>query len=380
MTVLFDADVPVHYGFMFLTGSDEHPDLGDTWAGQQNGLAGAAIPGVLSMITGLHTGRVPLRIEWHATAPEPGVGWEEIVDVPFTPPSVDMCVRSFQDSFDVRLPGTGPLRARYCAAGMDAARDVDTVMSGEPTVDRYLLQLWPDEEAAETIVRQTSAIAAYWHGVAREAPSAAEDTGDDAGENGDDGGQDGWGEGDQEDRYEAWAWSDRPPSDRLRQLRGNVLPVAQHHRDLLDVFDGWDPAVQRAAARWLARRAFEVAGMDEIGWVRPALTAMDRGEPLPEPFTSLEAVFPLLWTGFNGSGPVPFEASQGARHRPSFAVPALFAAVNDDPLEAVVDAFSHAEATCDGQAHDLLTDLRSRFPFRTDRRPLSARGTPLCHP
>jgi len=37
--------------------------------------------------------------------------------------------------------------------------------------------------------------------------------------------------------------------------------------------------------------------MDEIGWVRPALTAMDRGEPLPKPFTSPEAVFPLLWTG-----------------------------------------------------------------------------------
>lgn len=366
MIVLFDADVPVHYGFMFLTGGDEYPDLGDTWAGQQNGLAGAATPGVLSMITGLHTGRVPLRIEWHATAPEPGADWEEIVDVPFAPPSVDMCVQSFQDSFEIRLPDTGLLRARYCAAGMDAARDADTVMSEEPTVDRYLLQLWPDEEAAETIVRQTSAIAAYWHGVARETPPAAEHTGDDrghaTGENGDDG-QDGWDEGGPEDWYDAWAWGDRPPSDRLRQLRGNVLGVAQHHRDLLDVFGGWDPEVQRAAARWLARRAFEVAGMDEIGWVRPALTAMDRGEPLPEPFTSPEAVFPLLWTGFNGSGAVPFDASQGVRHRPSFAVPALFAAVNDDPLEAVVDAFSHAEATCDDQTHDLLTGLRSRFPF-----------------
>ncbi len=161
----------------------------------------------------------------------------------------------------------------------------------------------------------------------------------------------------------AWAWGNRPPSDRLRHLGGNVLGVAQHHREMLDVFDGWEPAVQRAAARRLARRAFEVAGMDEIGWIRPALTAMDRGEPLPEPFTSPEAVSPLLWTGFNGSGPVPFDAPQRARHRPSFAVPAIFAAVNDDPLEAVVDAFSHAEATCDGQAHDLLTGLRSRFPF-----------------
>jgi len=27
----------------------------------------------------------------------------------------------------------------------------------------------------------------------------------------------------------------------LRQLRVNVLGVAQHHRDLLDVFGGWDP-------------------------------------------------------------------------------------------------------------------------------------------
>ncbi|HWS33528.1 MAG TPA: hypothetical protein VN408_12400 [Actinoplanes sp.] len=76
MIVLFDADVPAHYGFMFLTAGEVYPDLGGTWAGQQNGLAGAATPGVLSMITGLHTGRVPLRIEWHTTAPEPGAaGW-----------------------------------------------------------------------------------------------------------------------------------------------------------------------------------------------------------------------------------------------------------------------------------------------------------------
>ncbi len=54
MMVLFDSDMPVHYGFVDLAGEDDWPDLTDARAGQRNGLCGATIPGVLSMITGLH--------------------------------------------------------------------------------------------------------------------------------------------------------------------------------------------------------------------------------------------------------------------------------------------------------------------------------------
>jgi hypothetical protein len=57
MTVLFADDVPVHYGFMFLSPSTAGElDLSEARRGQVNGLCGAAVPGVLSLVTGLHTG------------------------------------------------------------------------------------------------------------------------------------------------------------------------------------------------------------------------------------------------------------------------------------------------------------------------------------
>lgn len=107
MAVLFDADVPVHYGFINLFGADD----------------------------------------------------EDQADL--------MELTSFQDSFELRLPAVRSLRARYCASGMEAARGADSVMDEEPTVDRYLLQLWPAAPAPDAVVRLTSDIAAYWHGEAR---------------------------------------------------------------------------------------------------------------------------------------------------------------------------------------------------------------------
>src|SRR5690348_14914657 len=69
VTVLFDDDIHVHYGFIFLSTQDDSPDLMEPRRGQQNGLCGAAVAGVLSLITGLHTGRVRLRVEWLDTEP-----------------------------------------------------------------------------------------------------------------------------------------------------------------------------------------------------------------------------------------------------------------------------------------------------------------------
>ncbi|OJF11456.1 hypothetical protein [Couchioplanes caeruleus] len=162
MRVLFDAEMPVHYGFIWLSSVEDLPDLMETRAGQRNGLCGAAVPGVLSMVTGLHTGRVPFVVQWHDTAPELDADWEDVVEVPFSPESTDLGLSSFQDGFDVTLPAAGSLRARFCATGMDEAHRQDTLMD-EATIDRYLLALWPADPAPDEIVRQTSDIAAYWH-------------------------------------------------------------------------------------------------------------------------------------------------------------------------------------------------------------------------
>ncbi|GGN99943.1 hypothetical protein GCM10010112_94170 [Actinoplanes lobatus] len=170
MLVLFDAEVHVHYGFFNVLGADEEQaDLMDTRAGQVNGLIGAAVTGQLSLVTGLHTGRVPLMVRWHNTEPVVADQWADVVEVSFQPPAADLLLESFSDSFELCLPAVQGLRVRYYASGMDAAGDADTVMADEPTIDRYLLEFWPSDPAPDSVLRQTSEVAAYWHREARAA-------------------------------------------------------------------------------------------------------------------------------------------------------------------------------------------------------------------
>jgi hypothetical protein len=366
VTVLFDDDVPVHYGFIFLSAEDGWPELMDTRRGQQNGLCGAAVPGVLSLITGLHTGRVRLGVEWLDAEPALDPQWEDVVEVSFTPARQDLTLFSFEHSFDVRLPTIGDLRARYCARGMDAARQQDTAPT-RVAAERYLLQLWPGAPGPDSVLRQTSGHAAYWHGETRalRPPPTAEERAAAA-------------RADAErarrqaqlaaERHDLLLWGGRRPSPRLRELGGNVIEVARSHPDLLDAFEALDAAAQRAAARWLARRAFEIAGLDRLDWVRPALDAMDAGAALPEPFTELAAVFPLVRPAgrttrvavlINRADAAPRPKTRV--HRPSFALPAIFSAVHPDPLRALVDTFSHAAATFDDRRDTLVSELRRRW-------------------
>jgi hypothetical protein len=361
--ILFDDEVPVHYGFIFVSCAEDQPDLMETRAGQRNGLCGAAVPGVLSLITGLHTGEVPFTVQWHDAEPSLDAGWEDVVEASFTTTETKLALTSFQDYFELELPFIGSLRARYCATGMDAAHQRDTRMDGEPAVDRYLLAFWPADPADDAIVRQTSRHAAYWH---REAQAvrlpSAEERAAEARARAEQ-------ERQQKERlkaaHEERLWGGRRPSPRLRELGGNVIAVARKHRELLDAFEALDADTQRAAARWLARQAFELAELDRLDWVRPALEALDRGLALPEPFTDTQTVFALV----RPSGELRATATLASAerpaprriHRPSFAVPAIFGAVHPDPLQALVDAFSHSVATFNEREDELISGLRERF-------------------
>ena len=173
MRTLFSGEIYVHYGQAYVESEpDTGLDLHDALAGQQNGLCGAATPGGLFLITGLHTGDVGFTVELHPRQPPTDEAWEEIVEVSFTPAS--------SQTFLVQWSGeaTWPLeleqidhRVRYCASGMDAANEADTRLDDEPQLDRYLLQFWPAPQDRDLIVKQTSQTASYWHKSARETPS-----------------------------------------------------------------------------------------------------------------------------------------------------------------------------------------------------------------
>ncbi|MEV7626046.1 hypothetical protein [Actinoplanes sp. NPDC089786] len=364
MTVLFDGEIHVHYRFINLTIAGEMPDVSRASGGQRNGLCGAGVPDALAMITGLHTGSVPFTMTWHETEPPVSDEWEEVVEVPFAPSSTDLTLSAFDHFYGVRLPATGSLRARYCARGLDEAADADTRMD-EPPIDHYLLELWPAPPAPDAVLRQTSRYAAYWHDHARKTPpppTAEERAAARAAE-----------EqrlaavrAEQKAAAERREWGGRAPTPRLRELTGNARNMARSHRDLLDELAAQPPSAQREIATWLARQAFEIADLTGDPAAAAALTALESGDPLPPPFDTPEAAYDHIHPRAtrNFVGYVSFGKPTGPRppiHRPSFAVPALFGAAESDPLQAIVEAFHHTEATFDDRKAELVPALRSRW-------------------
>ena len=138
--------------------------------GQANGLCGAAIPGQLFLVFGTHTGHVHLSIRICSDEPTLSEEWEEVVEVPFSPPTGTEV--GFVDwNREVwapvpLLPGT--YRARYSAKNFRLAElgDQDFDPSGE-CVERYELVFWPAPIRADAILKVTSLHAKYWHEVAQ---------------------------------------------------------------------------------------------------------------------------------------------------------------------------------------------------------------------
>ncbi|MFD1276737.1 hypothetical protein ACFQ51_48190 [Streptomyces kaempferi] len=116
-------------------------------------------------------GNVGFTVEVHDQAPPLDAVWEDVVEVSFRPASPHSTLMQWagEACWDLGLEETD-YRVRYCAKGMDQARRADTRMDDEPRLDSYLLQLRPAEPATDRVLKQTAAIAAYWHGYARERP------------------------------------------------------------------------------------------------------------------------------------------------------------------------------------------------------------------
>ncbi|MER7013194.1 hypothetical protein ABT324_17375 [Saccharopolyspora sp. NPDC000359] len=148
---------------MYVQGDVAPTDLQASFAEQHNGLLGAAFPGVLYLITGLHSGYVGLTVELREHAPPVDDTWEEVVEAAYRPAGEVALVSWGGDScWPLDLTGTD-CRVRYNALRMDEANEVDTRLDDEPQVDRYLLQFWPAPPAPDRVLKQTSDVAAYWH-------------------------------------------------------------------------------------------------------------------------------------------------------------------------------------------------------------------------
>jgi hypothetical protein len=362
---LMSQAVWVHYAQIYVQSGEDYPDLAECFGGQSNGLCGAAMPGILFLITGLHTGEVDFTVELYDAPPPIDDSWQEIVEASFRPMGeAELVGWGGHGCWPLQLTEAS-YRVRYCGTGMDEARELDTRTEEDPAADRYLLQFWPAWPEPDRMVKQTSEIAAYWHEFAsQQPPPPTPEEKAAAGRRA---------HAEQERaaeraRLEAEKekWGGRLPSQRLRDLGGNAFHVARLDPSFVHALDKADPATQRKVACWVTRRAFAEAQLAEIDWIAAALDAMDRGEPLPWPFDGDDRrAWDLLFS--DERVPSTFVTSlDGLRSgflQQAMAFPALFSVREQDPLHAALNAlWNAAVAFGHGRCRVLFSEGRQAFP------------------
>ena len=238
-------------------------------------------------------------------------------------------------------------------------------MDDDPALDRYLMQLWPAPPAHDAVLRQTSAIAGYWHGVALDTPppppppTATELADIAAAEEAEMLAQ----QQQFEDARELHLWSGQRPTDQLRAIGWPTPQLARRDRALVDRLAALPPDRQRTIARGAARQACEIAGIDGLDWVAAGLAALDRGAPLPAPLTDWNAVWDRLFPGATVVATVLADDVRDA-DRPiaaeSIVITTVQAAADDNPARAVtgaVDTLTHGAAP----PSVILGEVRARF-------------------
>lgn len=340
MTLLFDGELHVDYSQFYVESrTDEDAfDIPDVLKGQVNGLCGAAVPGMLFLSTGLHTGDVKVTVELLDAPPPVGEDWEDVVEVSFRPQAEVRLMRwAGEQSWPLALEPTD-YRVRYCASGMDASSAEDTRADGEPLVDRYLLQLWPASPTTDVIVRQTSEKAVTWHGYARKLRT--------------------------EQRRERPAQeAGGPPAwgafTSVGRLPWMIEVMAWLDRDLTAGIERSDENTRRAVAIWAARRACGEAGLSDLDWVTAALDALKHGEPLPAPLDDSRTATRQLQRDprVRLTTVDAYDGRQQVPQQP-MAVLALSSAATADPRESLFYAIVTFGAGYPG----LLAELRQAFP------------------
>jgi hypothetical protein len=167
MTRVFEGIVWVAYSQIYV---HDRLNMMETmeahFQGQANGLCGAAVPGTLFLVTGLHTGQVGFTVDVLEAPPPIDVTWEEIIEATFlvfvTVDNLALVEWGGNGVYPIPL-APGSYRVRYCARGMQMGRDHDTNPESGEIVDSYALLFWPADPTEDCIIKQTSEIADYWH-------------------------------------------------------------------------------------------------------------------------------------------------------------------------------------------------------------------------
>jgi hypothetical protein len=164
--VLLDEVVETDYGQFDITYDEEGGFDGDAdrfFAGQVNGLVGAADPHGLYLVLARRSGGSHVRIVRTDREPQDDPAWEDVVEVSTRiPDSGSVGWVTWGGEMSGELPGLTPgdYRVRVSARGRDAGANDEFA---DEVLDHYLLELWLAPEDVDAIIRTTSQDAAYWH-------------------------------------------------------------------------------------------------------------------------------------------------------------------------------------------------------------------------
>jgi hypothetical protein len=160
--ILLDEVISSDYHYFVVADGVDYDESGSAFSGQTNGLCGGAVPGMLRCMTGRRSGPVSATLVRHDSKPDLPSNAEDVVEVDFVNRHDECLVATWagEDTFEFLLP-SGDWRVRYSAWGMDAGAEDEF---SEDVLDHYRLDFWPSEKSKpDTVVRQTSASAAYWN-------------------------------------------------------------------------------------------------------------------------------------------------------------------------------------------------------------------------
>lgn len=117
---------------------------------------------MLFLVTGTHTGSIPVRVSLWDSEPDLG-DWPEIVEASLIPHG-DGGLWPWGETPVVEFPlPAESYRVRWNSRAMDEGAADAGVEFGDPSPDSYELMLWPAPVAPERIIRQDSIQAACWH-------------------------------------------------------------------------------------------------------------------------------------------------------------------------------------------------------------------------
>ena len=160
--ILYSGCIDISYSSFTI--EPENPDSlgGDEFAGQNNGLCGASVPGHLAFIARPRDAAINIDVVLHSKEPELKHEYTEVVEVSFERGKnpVLLCQWAHEEIFKLDLPKK-EYRVRYSIKGLD--KDYDEEILKPINGQLYLIEFWPSKFKEDKIIKETTEDATYWH-------------------------------------------------------------------------------------------------------------------------------------------------------------------------------------------------------------------------